>query len=398
MKKNIITALAALAFMASCSSDKDYQPAAESTITVTSAQTSLGPNESEGSITVDCTPVEVYAKDPSWLTTSVEGNVVKFTAIANDSRESRNTQVVIKKAANDSINVNVSQYGLVLTADNSDIIMSNDKAAEFVKSCSCNTDIKIIYAPDWVNASVSESNTEMNISVSENNTGHMRADYIKYQAAAVKDSFIVKQYDFDKDIAGRYVFAYYDFNEDEKLELQTVHATLNRNYLDVEDWGYKFEVSINDSIGAVELRSSQYLGTFGKYYIYNSFLSEEGYIYYGSTSGVISAPFKYSEKYGTYGFFSGIAYSIQGESANFLAMLIQAFKAKNASNANYVATLMWVVQPYFLKMTEEMEQNASARKNAPTGTDIPAAVKRLAPKPLSISPVVYKMYPKTTLK
>ena len=53
MKKSIyIIGMAAMGLMASCSSDSDYQAVAESTINVLSAQTSLGPNASEGEVTV----------------------------------------------------------------------------------------------------------------------------------------------------------------------------------------------------------------------------------------------------------------------------------------------------------------------------------------------------------
>ncbi len=135
--------------------------------------------------------------------------------------------------------------------------------------------MKVIYAPEWAKASVDTNSKELKVSLSENTTGHLRADYIKYQVAAVTDSFIVKQFDFDKDIAGEYVFAYYDFNEDTKLELQTVRATLSRTELAIPEMGLVFPVSINEETGSVETRSSQYLGKFGKYYIYDTFLDTE---------------------------------------------------------------------------------------------------------------------------
>lgn len=103
-----------MGLMASCSSDSDYQAVAESTINVLSAQTSLGPNASEGEVTVDCTPAEAYTDEPSWLSASIEGSTVKLAALANDSRQSRNAKLVIKKTEADSVVINVSQYGLVL--------------------------------------------------------------------------------------------------------------------------------------------------------------------------------------------------------------------------------------------------------------------------------------------
>ena len=202
MKKSIyIIGIAAMGLMASCSSDSDYQAVAESTINVLSAQTMLGPNDSEGAVTVDCTPMKAYTDEPSWLSTSIEGSTVKLAAIANDSRQSRNAKLVIKKTESDSVVINVAQYGLVLEMNNADMIYSNNQPVEFTKTYRSNTDMKVIYAPEWAKASVDTVSKELKVSLSENTTGHLRADYIKYQVAAVTDSFVVKQFDFDKDIA-----------------------------------------------------------------------------------------------------------------------------------------------------------------------------------------------------
>ena len=377
MKKHIIIGMAALGLMASCSSDNDYHAVAESTINVTKAETSLGPNASEGLVTVDCVPVAAYTDEPSWLTATIDGNTVRLASEANDSRQSRNAKLVIKKAANDSIVLNVSQFGLVLTVDNADIVQPNDNEGSYTKECSCNTAVEVTYAPDWAKATVDNTQGTMSVELSANTTGHFRADYIKYKAAGVRDSFIVKQYDFDNDIAGNYVFAYNTFSEDDgsTVEFKTVHATLSRSGLSVPEWGYTFPVIVNDSIGAVQIKSNQNIGRFGKYYVYNAFIATTGAYYYGTTSGLITAPFKYSEEYGTYGFFSGTAYNIntgQGiDSATFLAMILQVYKTKSPSKSNYMADLFWIASPYFLKQPEN-ETSAKA-----LGTNIVTSQKAL---------------------
>lgn len=379
MKKSIyIIGIAAMGLMASCSSDSDYQAVAESTINVLSAQTMLGPNDSEGAVTVDCTPMKAYTDEPSWLSTSIEGSTVKLAAIANDSRQSRNAKLVIKKTETDSVVINVSQYGLVLEMNNANMIYSNNQPVEFTKTYRSNTDMKVIYAPEWAKASVDTNSKELKVSLSENTTGHLRADYIKYQVAAVTDSFIVKQFDFDKDIAGEYVFAYYDFNEeDTKLELQTVRAKLSRTELAIPELGLVFPVSINEETGSVETRSSQYLGKFGKYYIYDTFLDTDLLGYVGSESGLLSATLKFSEEYGTYGFFGGTAYTINNKTGEFLAMLLQTFKAKSASEANYYNDFCWMVAPYI--MSAPKKDPASVKQPAP------ALARQLAPSASSLA-------------
>ena len=379
MKKSIyIIGIAAMGLMASCSSDSDYQAVAESTINVLSAQTTLGPNDSEGAVTVDCTPMNAYTDEPSWLSTSIEGSTVKLAAIANDSRQSRNAKLVIKKTETDSVVINVAQYGLVLEMNNANMIYSNNQPVEFTKTYRSNTDMKVIYAPEWAKASVDTNSKELKVSLSENTTGHLRADYIKYQVAAVTDSFIVKQFDFDKDIAGEYVFAYYDFNEeDTKLELQTVRAKLSRTELAIPELGLVFPVSINEETGSVETRSSQYLGKFGKYYIYDTFLDTDLLGYVGSESGLLSATLKFSEEYGTYGFFGGTAYTINNKTGEFLAMLLQTFKAKSASQSNYLTDFCWMVQPYIMSVPKT--EPTSAKRQAP------ALARQLAPSTSSLA-------------
>lgn len=393
MKKSIyIIGMAAMGLMASCSSDSDYQAVAESTINVLSAQTSLGPDASEGEVTVDCTPAKAYTDEPSWLSASIEGSTVKLAALANDSRQSRNAKLVIKKTEADSVVINVSQYGLVLEMNKADMIYSNNQPVEFTKTYRSNTDMKVIYAPEWANASVDTNSKELKVSLSENTTGHLRADYIKYQVAAVTDSFIVKQFDFDKDIAGEYVFAYYDFNEDTKLELKTVRATLSRTELAIPEMGLVFPVSINEETGSVETRSSQCLGKFGKYYIYDTFLDTEGHAYMGSESGILSATFKYSEEYGTYGFFGGTAYTVNNKTGEFLAMILQTFKAKSASEANYYNEFCWMVAPYIMSVPKK--EPASVKQQAP------ALARQLAPSASSMAAklAVWQSYRKSSIK
>lgn len=393
MKKSIyIIGMAAMGLMASCSSDSDYQAVAESTINVLSAQTSLGPNASEGEVTVDCTPAKAYTDEPSWLSARIEGSTVKLAALANDSRQSRNAKLVIKKTEADSVVINVSQYGLVLEMNKADMIFSNDEATEFVKAYNSNADVKITYAPEWAKASVDTESKELKVSLKENTTGHLRADYIKYQVAAVTDSFVVKQFDYDKDIAGKYFFTYHDFDENDSLKQYTVHATLSRTELSIPELGLVFPITVNEATGSVETRSSQCLGKVGKYFIYDTFLDEDGAYYMGTESGVISATFKYSEDYGTYGFFGGTAYNVNNESGNFLAMILQVFKAKSPSKSNYVLDQGWMIQPYFQKKLQN-GQVASAKRQAP------ALARQMGPSASSIAAklAVWQSYRKSSI-
>jgi len=80
----------------SCDKDSDYE-APVSSINVVSAETYLSAAGETKSIVLDNTPASVYAQD-AWLTVTNEGNKVNLTAEANTSIQSRNTEVVVKRA------------------------------------------------------------------------------------------------------------------------------------------------------------------------------------------------------------------------------------------------------------------------------------------------------------
>ncbi len=352
---------------ASCSDDSDYQPIAETTINITSAQTSLGPSASEGFVTVDCTPSAAYTDAPSWLTATIEGNSVRLASTANGTRESRNAKLVIKKSPSDSTIVSVSQMGLVLKVDKAALYINDDKAKSFTKSYESNTDIELLKTPEWAKVTIDKASKEIHVDVEENTTGHMRSSYIKFQAAAATDSFLVKQFDYDKDIAGNYLFGYYDFNEDNELELQYAEVTLDREKMDVPEWGFTFPVILNDTTGTVSLRSNLYLGTFGDYYAYTIYIAEDGNAYFNNNTGLLSSNFVYDDEMGTVGTFSGYAYNIDGQKSGCLGMLIGLFKANVPTPVNFVGNLNYILSPILLKYNpdEEEDPEDAMRRYAP---------------------------------
>ena len=112
----------------------------------------------------------------------------------------------------------------------------------------------------------------------------------------------------------------------------------------------------------------------------------------GSESGVISATFKYSKDYGTYGFFGGTAYNVNNQSGNFLAMILQVFKAKSPSKSNYVLDQGWMVQP-FLKEISKGGDASSAKRQAP------ALARQMGPSASSIAAklAVWQSYRKSSI-
>ena len=112
----------------------------------------------------------------------------------------------------------------------------------------------------------------------------------------------------------------------------------------------------------------------------------------GTESGVISATFKYSEEYGTYGFFGGTAYNVNNESGNFLAMILQVFKAKSPSMSNYVLDQGLMVQPFLMDIPKGGDASSAKRQ-------APALVHQMDPSASSMAAklAVWQSYRKSSI-
>ena len=109
----ILTALAALPFVACQEQEEVYKPEVKD-ITVASVKNLVFlPAGGTGTITVDCATSFTATSDKNWCTVSVSGNDVTVTASANSSNESRYATVLMQTSQS-SQKVVVQQVGMVL--------------------------------------------------------------------------------------------------------------------------------------------------------------------------------------------------------------------------------------------------------------------------------------------
>ena len=109
----ILTALAALPFVACQEQEEVYKPEVKD-ITVASVKNLVFlPAGGTGTITVDCATSFTATSDKNWCTVSVSGNDVTVTASANPSNESRYATVLMQTSQS-SQKVVVQQVGMVL--------------------------------------------------------------------------------------------------------------------------------------------------------------------------------------------------------------------------------------------------------------------------------------------
>lgn len=350
----ILTLAIACLTMSSCGDDSQTSPIAMSTINVLSSKTSLEALADEGNVVVDCAPLAAYTNRPDWLTVSTVGDTVKFSAVQNSSIESRNAKLVIKKSANDSILVNVSQQGLVFVIKGEDLMLTSDDSCLTWYDMNSTIEPKVLSCPEWVEATV--FGNSLRLEVAENKTGGLRSGYVKVGYADFADSILVTQYEYAKDVEGSYTFSYYDDDEEEDVDLP---ATLKGNYLSMAVAGYTMSVPVTFSAetNSLSIQSGQYLGDVGYNYAYMLFLDKSGktgeqsYVASYNLTGLVTASLdEAATPAGAE--FKGSAYKLMGEETPFASMMIAQYRTKETpSSKNKVGqTLAYMYTPRLLKV------------------------------------------------
>ncbi len=358
MKYLYIFLLAATCMMLpSCSSDDASSPFPKTTINVVSSKTSLGALPEQGNVVLDCVPSKAYTNCTDWLTVTTEGNTVNFTAKQNLSIESRNARLVIKKTDNDSILVNVSQQGLVFVIKGEDLRLTSDDACTTIYNINSTIEPQVISCPDWVTVIV--NGNSMTVDVDKNETGSVRSGYVKMGYANLTDSIFVSQYEYAKDVAGDYIFSYYDDDEEEYVDLD---ANIKDGYLSMMVAGYKMfmAVTYDPDTDMISLKSGQHTGMVDKNYGYELFLDKSGktgeqsYVASYNLTGLITASIA-EAKTSEGAEFKGYAYKIAGNETPFDAIMFAQYSVLDTpSSANKVGkTLAYMYTPKLYKKSSK---------------------------------------------
>jgi hypothetical protein len=105
----------------------------------------------------------------------------------------------------------------------------------------------------------------LSITVNGNNLGHWRSGYVKCQSGDVVDSFLVRQFDFNKDLAGEYYFwGYSDISS--KATQQAFDAKLVKDNgqvrIELPDLGLSIPAKFDESTLSLHIYGGQYMGPF----------------------------------------------------------------------------------------------------------------------------------------
>lgn len=339
----ILCALCVISYT-SCNNDEGIEYIQVSPIKIISRDVNFPAAASQGSIVVDA-PGEftVSTSDQGWCTTTVSGSTIQVNVEENLGLESRNSMLTIR-CGTDTTSIAIIQSGVIFDLSTGSQILLGDEAKTYSYDIKCNTKLTLTSSEDWITVKVEED--QLHITLTENNTGHVRRGSIAYKAGTNEDQIIVTQYEFEKDIAGEYMLL---FTNATTGALQYLDATLSKtgNAYSIELTGVGLSIPVTYSTsGELIIKAGQYLGDNGPYKVHTVLWdTNEGYLTWNASVS-ISGSFEYVEE-------DGIGYTIaliedngSWQGYNIDALRLEAFTSTTLSSSTRVNSLLSLLYPY----------------------------------------------------
>lgn len=339
-----------------CSDDDDDNPYATiSTLKIVRSNVLFDAPASEGCIEVESnSPINAECNS-SWCSVKVEGNTIKVSTTQNTSLNGRSTVLTITNGKNGKIQATVQQQGMRFKVSCNEVISGSDQGFTQTYDVNYNIEPTISTSATWLH--VKKENQKLTVSADANTEGHLREGYIRMNVGEYKDSICVKQFDFDKDIAGDYSLVYTD-NETMERSFVNVKLSLSGSTyrLNLTDVKLALPVSFDNETGNISLKAGQYIGIKSQKYLYTALLDSKADASTGTVtlnpSASISGGFNYGktadngEKPCTYLTFKDNG-SWQGRRID--AILLYTFTKKDPITDNAVGAAMVMIDPVLIK-------------------------------------------------
>lgn len=359
----MIAIIAGVAFTACDDDDDKWVGDGTSTLSILSRETSFPAAASQGSIVVDTTdPVTVTSSDQGWVTTAVSGNTISVSVTENTSLDGRSSTLTIK-AGSKTAEISVIQSGLIFDMGGVLNIGSGDDATTLTYPFKTNAPVTVTTDADWCTASIVDDALVVNMT--ENSTGHVRRCNIFYKVGTIEDRIPVAQCDFDKDIAGRWMFFYMNTSGQNNGFYADVLKSGSKYYLDLGD-GDKVPLSFNAATGTLTIKAGQFIRNYvdanNKTYYMHTVVwdTSEGYLTWNSSAGM-AAELTYSALTDgtpvTIGLFKD-----DGGWGSYVstALRLELFTSKTLSTTTRVNSYFTMVNPYIVKVHEAPEAASEA--------------------------------------
>lgn len=199
--------LVVAAFLASCSDDTDNPYAHTSSIVVTNTNLLFEATASDaGRIAFKSNGNVTVSTSAPWAKAELKNDSVFVSVEQNDTRYSRSASVVLR-ANGDSAVVALVQKGVTLRMPTTSLVAKTDDATSVSCDYESNVDMQIVQQPEWAKVTIADG--KLKVDFKANNTGTFRRDVVVMRSENFVDSIYVGQYDFEKDIKGKYKLTYY---------------------------------------------------------------------------------------------------------------------------------------------------------------------------------------------
>ncbi|MBQ7420057.1 MAG: BACON domain-containing protein [Prevotella sp.] len=284
-------------FVACGDDDSGYMPSDYYRLEVVEANVTFGPDAETGRIVVNTDQDITATSSEDWCTVSVNGSTVYVSVEDFSEITSRNAEVTIKSGVK-SVQVPVHQNGVVFALDAPSELVFDNSEVSVKYAMKTNAELIFSTSADWISINPGTDNLE--ISLSENTTGHMRNAYIYYQKGDMTGSVKVVQCDFDTDIAGKiFYFAGLDLSEEEDVLISEyarfVKDDEGNYFLNFFQYGWNVPVTLASPTEA-QISLSNNIGTYSVYTIgFVGWDLDQGYISWNSSVS-ISAKFYYDDE------------------------------------------------------------------------------------------------------
>lgn len=342
---NLILCVLCVISYTSCNNDEGIEYTQVSPIKIISRDVNFPASASQGSIVVEApSAFTVDTSDKGWCTTTISGSTVQINVEENPGLDSRSSMLTIR-CGTDTTSIAILQSGIIFDLSAGSQIMVSDEAKTYSYDIKCNTELTLTPSDDWITVSVEEG--KMNITLTENNTGHVRKGNIAYTAGTYKDQIEVMQCDFEKDIAGEYMLIYTDAKTGSLKYLDaTLSKTGNDYSIELTGLGFSIPVTYNQANGDLIIKAGQHIGDYASYKVHTMLWdTTAGYVTW-STAASMSAAFEYAEE-------EGLGYTIapfkdNGSWAKYHpdAICLEAFSSTSLSENTDVGSLLDLIYPY----------------------------------------------------
>lgn len=270
----VVLALGSLS-LASCGNDDVTNEIAQHGVDLLSAQTKFEAAGGTDSIVSSKAVVKAYAT-ADWATVKTTGTLVEVTAGANKHLESRHATVVVKTSEQDSAIVPIDQLGSVTFVDAPEDISFGDKAATYSYTVKSSFPFTVSSSAQWLKCSYEGG--KLKLALTENATGHVRTAWVHYAGGLVEDSVLVRQADFDKDLAGNYYLQFVTTSKGQTktgaVEAQLSRTADNNIVLTLPDLGFTFHVTCQGT--TLTLAAGDSIGKMQTYFVYALMPSQSG--------------------------------------------------------------------------------------------------------------------------